>query len=489
MLRGRFDVLVGNPPWLSYRYIADPDYQAEIKKRAVEDYRIAPNKQKLMTQMELATVFVAHSMGWFAAAGAKLGFVMPRSILSGDQHENLRLRKYSWRCRMRLSGYWDLKDVAPLFKVPACVLFAQESGDPGKAGDALPVKEWSGKLEERDCPWQVAKRQLSYENATGRVIYLAKRSAFSTAAGATKPGVSSAYAGSFNQGATIVPRCFYFVRSNLTFPIDPEKLYWAETDPEQLRLAKKPWDDVHLSGQVDGKFFYYTVLARHVLPFALLTPSVTVIPFTEYDSKRDVWDAATLKRKGDREFGCWMEQAERIWREKRERKAGNVSLGEWLDYQGKLTSQRLSDEHVVLYNTSGTNVSAVAAWRSEFALPLIIDATAYISTTAGAEEADYLVSILNSSTSNEAIKPFQAMGLLGERHIHKKLMDLPIPPFKLQESRHMALAHLGRQAREKARGLLKISDLPGGVARQRSWMRDQLKNELIEIDRIVKRLW
>ena len=42
MLRDRFDFIVGNPPWLSYRYIADPEYQAEIKKRAVDDYAIAP---------------------------------------------------------------------------------------------------------------------------------------------------------------------------------------------------------------------------------------------------------------------------------------------------------------------------------------------------------------------------------------------------------------------------------------------------------------
>ena len=37
MLRDRFDFILGNPPWLSYRYIADPDYQAEIKKRAVQE--------------------------------------------------------------------------------------------------------------------------------------------------------------------------------------------------------------------------------------------------------------------------------------------------------------------------------------------------------------------------------------------------------------------------------------------------------------------
>jgi len=488
MMRQRFDVIVGNPPWLSYRYIADPDYQAEIKKRAVEDYRIAPNKQKLMTQMELATVFVAHSMGWFAAKGAKLGFVMPRSILSGDQHENLRLRSYSWRCRLRLSGYWDMKGVTPLFNVPACVLFAEESSDPGSAEDPLPVREWWGKLEDRDCPWPVAKKELSYQEATGRVIYLAKRSAFSTSQGANKPGSSSGYAERFGQGATIVPRCFYFVISHLTFPIDPDGLYWAETDPEQLKLAKKPWDDVHLSGQVEGRFFHYAVLGGQILPFALLIPSLTVIPLVQDGSRRDVWDSATLKRKGYREFGRWMEEAERIWKQKRERKASSVSLHEWLDYQSKLTAQRPRDEHVVLYNKSGTNVSAVSVRRSGFALPLVIDFTVYSGTVASSEEADYLVSVLNSSVSNEAIKPFQAMGLLGERDIHKKLMDLPIPRFNPENSRHAALVQLGRQAREKASGALKTSDLQTSLARLRGQMRIQLKNELGEIDRIVKRL-
>jgi SAM-dependent methyltransferase len=488
MLRESFDAIVGNPPWLSYRYIADPEYQAEIKRRAVDEYRIAPNKQRLMTQMELAIVFVAHSMGWFAAKGARLGFVMPRSILSGDQHENLRLRKYSSRCRFRLSAYWDMKDVSPLFKVPACVLFAEESTDVGSAEEALPVKEWRGRLDDRDCPWAVAKKQLAYQQATGRVIYLAKRSAFSTSPGATKPGTSGAYAKSFLQGATIVPRCFYFVSANLDFPIDPDGLYWAETDREQLKLAKKPWHDVHLSGQVEGRFFYSTVLARHVLPFALLAPSTSVLPLIISGSKREVWDAATLKHEGYREFGGWMEEAERIWTKKREKKAEKMSLYERLDYQSELSSQRLSGEHVILYNSTGTNVSAVCVRRRDFPLPLLIEHTVYWGVVTGADEADFLAAVLNSSVSNEGIKPFQAMGLMGERHVEKKLMDLPIPRFKPVDSQHQALVHLGREAREKARRFLKAAGLPTSLARQRGWMRDQLKNELAEIDRIVKKL-
>lgn len=84
MLRGHFDLIIGNPPWLSYRYLADPDYQGEVKFRAIDEYGIAPRSQKLMTQMELATVFLAHCLTTFGHDAARLGFVMPRSILTAD---------------------------------------------------------------------------------------------------------------------------------------------------------------------------------------------------------------------------------------------------------------------------------------------------------------------------------------------------------------------------------------------------------------------
>jgi hypothetical protein len=95
MMRQQFDVILGNPPWVAYRYVSDPDYQKEIKHRALDTYRIAPQSQKLFTQMELATVFLAHSMATFAKPGGRLAFVMPRSVLTADQHQNLIQRKYS----------------------------------------------------------------------------------------------------------------------------------------------------------------------------------------------------------------------------------------------------------------------------------------------------------------------------------------------------------------------------------------------------------
>ena len=131
MLKGQFDFIIGNPPWLSYRYISDPDYQAEVKWRAVNKYKIAPKSQKLFTQMELATVFLAHSMATFANQTARLAFVMPRSILSADQHQNLILRNYEIGIRLKLTGYWDLWDVTPLFNVRLAYFLQKETHGEG----------------------------------------------------------------------------------------------------------------------------------------------------------------------------------------------------------------------------------------------------------------------------------------------------------------------------------------------------------------------
>ncbi len=212
MLKRQFDFIIGNPPWLSYRFISDPEYQREVKSRAVDWYEIAPKQQRLFTQMELATVFLAHSMATFANSSAKLAFVMPRGVLNGDQHQNLIKREYNTKSRFSLTGYWDLWDVMPLFNVPACVLFAKSSMLNGSPKEKLPVLEWKGTLPGRDVNWDVAKSRLHATEEQARVIYLGSRAALSTAPGAAAPSKPSPYQNVFKQGATIVPRSIYFVQ-------------------------------------------------------------------------------------------------------------------------------------------------------------------------------------------------------------------------------------------------------------------------------------
>ncbi|WP_447983764.1 N-6 DNA methylase [Nitrospira sp. Nam74] len=486
MLRGHFDFIVGNPPWLSYRFIADPDYQDEVKHRAKE-YAIAPESQKLVTQMELATVFLAHCLKTFGREGAKLGFVMPRGVLSADQHANIRTRSYS--APFRLTQYWDLLDVRPLFRMPACVLFATRDTYKGKIADVLPVLEWKGSLEREDLPWGKANEALESIQCDGKVIFLGDRTALSTLPGRSEPNDPSPYAAQFQQGATIVPRSFYFIRvKELEGTVDPEKVYWAETDPDQAAEAKKPYKDVYLKGNIEGRFFYLTALSRHVVPFVMIGSSVVALPIDVHEGAVTVRNADALRKDGYREFAKWMKTAEKIWGEKRGAKAEKQSVHEWLDYQSKLTNQNLSHRYLVLYNRSGTNVSAACIDRRSLALPFVVDCTLHWLSCSVLAEADYLVAVLNAEAVNEAIKPFQSMGLLGERDIYNKVLDLPFPEYDSSQPTHVALSDLGAEARKLATRLAFSKDFPQSLAKQRAFMREQLADLMKDIDRAVLKL-
>jgi hypothetical protein len=491
MLRGRFDFIIGNPPWLSYRFISDPEYQQEVKRRAVEIYKIAPKSQKLMTQMELATVFLAHSMATFANSDGRLAFVMPRAVLNADQHQNLIQREYASAAKMKLTGYWDLWDVEPLFNVPACVLFAQRDLRIGSPKDRLPVLEWRGRLPGRDVRWDIASKHLTNEEKVGRVIYLGTRAALSTAPGATSKSKPSKYMKAFRQGATIVPRSFYFVHvSDLESKVDPEAVYWAETEPEQAAQAKKPYKDVKMSGLVEGRFIFTTAVSRHLVPYSLLTPVTVALPIESINGSLKVVNANLLRKEGYREFGKWMKTAEDLWHQKRGEKADKQSVYERLDYQGELTTQSLSHHHLVLYNHSGTNVAAAYFNRHNQVAPFIVDVKLYYAAFATRQEADYVVAVFNSETVNVAIKPFQSTGLMGERDIHKKLLELPIPLFDHNNPKHLRLSELGANAREVAVKAIKSGEFPveASIARQRAFIRTLLESELEEIDRLVNAL-
>jgi type I restriction-modification system DNA methylase subunit len=492
MLKERFDFIIGNPPWLSYRFISDPDYQQEVKSRAVLRYKIAPTSQRLITQMELATVFLAHSMATFANKQARLAFVMPRGILSADQHRNLIERKYSSDAKLKLTGYWDLWEVEPLFNVPACVLFAERSALPGSPKDKLPVLEWAGKLPARDVPWEIAKGHLVTEAKEARVIYLGTRPALSTAPGVTSPTTASKYLDAFKQGASIVPRSIYFVKvTDLDGKADPNREYWAETEPEQAKEAKPPYDKLRMSGAVEGRFIYSSAVAKNLLPFTLLKPVPVVLPIVVKHGVITVQVSETLKREGYRKFAKWMREGEEIWQEKREAKAGKQSLYERLDYQRELSSQELSHRFVVLFNKSGTNVSCSCFDRDAHEIPFLVDYTLYWACFSIQAEADYVAAVLNSTVANIAIKPFQSTGLLGERDVTKKLLELPIPLFDQEKKLHSALADLGKQARTKASAVIHSAEFPRNstVGRQRAFIRTHLESELKEIDDLVNLLF
>jgi hypothetical protein len=164
-----------------------------------------------------------------------------------------------------------------------------------------------------------------------------------------------------------------------------------------------------------------------------------------------------------------------------------------LNYQNGLTNQNLDAPWLVLYSASAKDANAVAIRRDDLDRDFFVDHTTYWFATHDPEEAYYLTAILNSTVPNALMKDFQAKGLFGERHVHKKILDVYFPKFDRNNAAHSSLAALGRTAHEQTASYLKenppppfLTALPLG--RLRLNIKGRLVEEMSKIDKTVRQI-
>jgi len=119
----KFDYVVGNPPWLSMRYMKNPQYQDFLKKESNEYKLVDKGSTHLFTHMELASLFFCKSADIYLERGGTIAFVMPKSVLVASQHVNFRKME---KPEIKLIKILDFENVKPVFKVPSCALIAKK---------------------------------------------------------------------------------------------------------------------------------------------------------------------------------------------------------------------------------------------------------------------------------------------------------------------------------------------------------------------------
>lgn len=112
-LKEKFDVIIGNPPWLSYRYVDKGEYQKFLKKMIVDEYKLlggvsAGEKMKVkaenMSNLELATLFFLRTSHLYLKDGGIISFVLPRSLFTSDQHNTFRRQQYQMKLDLQRYG-------------------------------------------------------------------------------------------------------------------------------------------------------------------------------------------------------------------------------------------------------------------------------------------------------------------------------------------------------------------------------------------------
>jgi len=495
----KFDCLVGNPPWLSYRYVKSTEYQQFLKDLIVKDYALLSSKEvELITQMELATLFFVRCTDFYLRDGGTIGFVMPRSVFVSDQHDVFRSGSYK-KVQLGMSRVMDLEKVTPLFNVPSSVLIAIKSD---KLRYPVSATILNGTLPRRNARLSDALANLSLRQSKITLQHIGERSFLSEEGKelAFIPKKRSEYFDDFKQGACTVPRSLWAVDivPHAKLGIDTEAPY-VRTSKRALERAKAAYSGVNLKGQVESHFLYASLSGSELLPFGFLSTMVNVLPIESGPGGYLVIERSEVAKRGFAGLSDWLRQVESAWKSKRGEKATKQTVYEWLDYQGKLSSQTDKKKFKVLYNTSGTYLVSCVVENRPIELSylqakikvkgVIADWTTYWFETDNEDEAYYLCACLNSPIIDEQIKPMQAKGAFGERHIVKKPLEFPIPKFDVKNASHKELSKLGRTCSERVeRAIPALAGKYSSVGIIRREIKNLLKDELEQMDKLVRKI-
>ena len=447
------DVVIGNPPWVSYRYMS-----GDFKARFRQESRAAGLwvGGKVATQQDLSGYFYMRAAGLYMRRAGRLAMILPQAAMSRQAYAPFRAGEVARFgqpvLRLRFTQAWAFgAGVQPLFPVPSCVLFAEV-----QAGDTLPrlparILAFAGSLPRRDADRAEAATTLTETPAAWPAI-------------ASSEPAGSPYRKAFRQGATLVPRRFVLVEPMTTSGRLPPNPAFPLVRGRVGNQDKAPWKTLPpTEGTVEQAFLRPVLLGESIAPFCVLAPQLAVIPWAE----GELMDAARAAERGYPRLSQWLKNSETLW-ERHKRNAH--SFAEQLDYYGKLSAQFPIAPIRVVYTAAGTNLAACVV-QDETA---VIDHKLYWAAVEDVAEAQYLCAIFNSKTLRAGVARYQSQGQWGARDFDKYIFNLPIPRFEGANALHRALA----QAAQTAAGL--VESLPRTPGEYFTRVRQRVRAALAE---------
>ena len=453
----RVDRIVGNPPWVAYRYMSR-DKKTRFRDRCAGLGIWVGGK--VATHQDLSAYFFARAVELYAKPSGRIAMVLPFAAMTREQYATFRTGSFGKDGpRVRFTAAWSFEyDVQPLFEVPSCVLFAKNGGT-----GPLPAKilAFSGQLPRRDASPEEAAE-------------------FLTTTEQTWPGsgvvVASPYKEHFLDGATLYPRRFILVEQ-----VPAGRLGANPAAPvvrgRTSNQDKAPWKNIEpWTASVEAEFLRPVMLGENIAPFRVLGAELGVIPWAK--RQRYLVDGATASQRGFPKLATWLKRAEAHWDQ---HKRSELPFKEQLDYFGKLSAQFPIRPVRVAYSKSGTLPAAALVLDHA----TVIDHKLYWMKPESMQEARYLIALLNSEALRVRIEAYQSQGQWGARDFDKHIFNAPIPRFDPGQPVHMKLV----KAAERAEAVASAVPLEAGTyfitARKRIRAALEANGVAAEIDGLV----
>ena len=409
-LYNSFDLVIGNPPWLTYKDINSKKYQVKIRTLS-ETLGIKPQSQYI-THIELASVFFYAIPLSYLKNGGKIFFVLTKSVLNGDHC--FKFRAFSI---FNIIEIWDFPN-SNIFNVEHICLKAEFIGKNSKIKitDKYPIKTkiYDVNLELQNS---TSYTSLDFDENGAKIILPEEEIKFLSSLS------QSEYKSKFFQGATLVPRSLVFFK---TSKIDGDYLY-ISSDPEATSRIKKKWKYSFQNVKIENKFRFKTFLNKDLVPFYVKQFKDVFLPINQ-DFKLD--DNHLRENPRALEF---YNKLNIFYQENKKETSAINTLFSNLNYWNKLTKQVSNKQYIVVYNASGSRLKSAVIDNEEKAI--VICSENYYYSTASQNEAYYLSAIFNAPIFSKNIKIIKS-----SRHIHKRPFSFPIPIYDPENELHRTIA-------------------------------------------------
>jgi hypothetical protein len=401
-----FDLIIGNPPWLTYKD-AGATLRTHLKKVS-KIYDIKPSAHNI-TNIEEAVVFFYRIPDLFLKrnGASKIAFVMPRSILVSSQNQKAR----------RFEGFKSLEIFEfdnSLFNIDFCCLFATYLPDSGHRNEVFkkyPIRCNLYGTETLKLLQQYALEPYVYFEPKKGEKYLVKKLIKSTRKDSLLACSLSDYYPKFIQGADLLPKSLLYVEikgnSNKydTIIINP----WISTQ------AKSVWKQKFFSDiRVEKEQIFKATLSRGLYPYYIELFDIFLPLDTEL--KYNLENIGPLSR------SHW-NTIKKIYQKHK----GDDLFEVGVNYRNKLcTNGEIKEAQKFPYKVVFPNAKTLmAAVIEDPDSRTFIDSTLYYYGTNNKKEAYYLCGMLNISKLYESVK-----AISDTRHHHKRPLYFNIPKFQ-----------------------------------------------------------
>ena len=488
LLRERFDIVVGNPPWVSRTDVESERFR-EWYDRILKHYQISLRHEFRGAPADTVIPFIMHSVDYYLKQGGYLYFVIPATLLRGHQYEVLRQEPRMVKIHKIISleklKIYDLSKnrIDTIFNVPCILILIRKEVEKS-------VREITGVVYDGVITYRSKNAPLSVLNEAirkgsvkisegifmkgprGILVFTPRKERSELQAEALIEHLialskqkKSRYLRRVVAGVSAYPRNFVLVQiPKPKYGLDPEHIY-VKTHPRAITHKgegeeKAKWNQI-LKGRVSSRYLYLLVTGDNVFPFGVWGLNVAVLPviadyknneFIVLDSNEIIAELGEWYLKGIREYYKKIENKEP--NEDDIRNFVTWLLKERINYQNKFAKQK-PKAYTLVYNRDGDalNMGTVVIDKTnlldrankylrkvmgvnnkvQLISGVVVDHTNYIIEFYVPEEAHYLCAMLQSTPIRQAVHKLQPTGKKGARHIMDRPLHLPIPEFITDE--------------------------------------------------------